>query len=195
MATRHSNPEKVEKLVLYAPAVYNRTGPSNPPPLPEPGFLMQLSTIPNLFFNTWDGQVGCKHQFRPDIRETIANTILAFDPLGSTWGATNLWRAPLQNTLWGWNAEAAQRIDVPTLIIRGQLDSQAPEGPQRDLFADLGTDHKVFVNVACASHYLVWENQHMILLRASAEWLREGTFAGQRTGSFLVDTNGTVHQE
>jgi hypothetical protein len=29
----------------------------------------------------------------------------------------------------------------------------------------------------------VWENQHLILLRASAEWLRHGTFAGQTTGS------------
>jgi pimeloyl-ACP methyl ester carboxylesterase len=190
-ASQH--PEKVEKLVLYSPAMYDRTGPSDPPPLPERGFLMALSRFPN-FFHTWDGQVGCEDQFRADIRETIANTILAFDPLGSTWGA-GVWRAPLGITLWGWNAEAAQRIDVPTLIIRGQLDTQAPESPQRDLFADLGTSHKVFVSVACASHPLVWENQHMILLRASAEWLLHGTFADYSTGSFFVDTEGHVHPE
>ena len=81
------------------------------------------------------------------------------------------------------------------VIIHGQLDTAAPEPPQRDLFADLGTDLKVFVNVECASHYLVWENQHMILLRASAEWLREGTFAEQTSGSFFVDTDGVVHPE
>jgi pimeloyl-ACP methyl ester carboxylesterase len=96
------HPEKVEKLVLYSPAMYNRTGPSDPPPLPEPGFLMQLATTANTFA-TWDGQVHCEDQFRPDIRETIANTVLAFDPLGSTWGGGTLSRAPLQNTLWGWN--------------------------------------------------------------------------------------------
>jgi hypothetical protein len=66
---------------------------------------------------------------------------------------------------------------------------------QRDLFADLGTDQKVFVSVQCAAHQLVWENQHMILLRATAEWLRAGTFADQSSGSFFVDTNGEVHPE
>jgi hypothetical protein len=35
----------------------------------------------------------------------------------------------------------------------------------------------------------------MILLRASREeWLRHGTFAGHGTGSFLVDTEGNVHE-
>jgi hypothetical protein len=48
------------------------------------------------------------------------------------------------------------------LVIRGQLDTVVPEPLQRDLFADLGTAHKVFATVECASHYLVWENQHMV---------------------------------
>jgi pimeloyl-ACP methyl ester carboxylesterase len=188
------HPEKVDKLFLYAPAMYNRIGPSDAPPLPEPGFLMQLGRLANSFSN-WDGMVGCENQFSPGIRDPIGTTILEFDPVGNTWGDGTLWRAPVNNSLWGWNADAAQRIDVPTLIIRGRLDTQAPEPLQRDLFADLVTDHKVFVSVECASHYLVWENQHMILLRASAEWLREGTFADQSTGAFVVDTEGHVHPE
>jgi pimeloyl-ACP methyl ester carboxylesterase len=191
-AARHQ--DKVDKLVLYSPAMYNRVGRSDPPPLPEPGFLMQLATIPD-FFGIWDRQVACENQFRPEIREVLATSLLQQDALGSTWGDGQLWRAPLQNTLWGWNAEAARLIGMPTLIIRGDLDTQAPEGPQRNLFADLGTEHKVFVHVACAAHQLVWENQHMILLRASREWLRHGTFAGHDTGSFAVDVNGVVHQE
>jgi pimeloyl-ACP methyl ester carboxylesterase len=188
------HPEKVDKLFLYSPAMYNRTGPSDPPPLPETGSLMQLGKLTNTFKN-WDSMVGCANQFNSDIRDPIGTTILEFDPVSSTWGDGTLWRAPLQNTLWGWNADAAQRIDVPTLIIRGQLDTQAPEPLQRDLFADLATNHKVFVTVACASHNLVWENQHMILLHASEEWLREGTFAEQSTGSFFVDTERHVHPE
>jgi len=55
------HPEKVDKLVLYSPAAYNRTGPIDPPPLPEPGFLMQLGTLPNLF-SAWDDMVGCQNQ-------------------------------------------------------------------------------------------------------------------------------------
>jgi hypothetical protein len=49
--------------------------------------------------------------------------------------------------------------------------------------------------VACASHNLAWESQHMILFRASEEWLRKGTFAEQSTGAFLVDPEGHVHPE
>jgi pimeloyl-ACP methyl ester carboxylesterase len=146
---------------------------------------MQLGTLANSHA-TWDGQVGCPNQFNPDIRTVIDPTILRQDPLGRTWGDGTLWRAPLQNTLWGWNAAAAARITMPTLVIRGLLDTQAPEAPQLDLFADLGARHKVLVRVACASHYLVWENQHQILLHASEEWLREGTFAGHQSGSFVV---------
>jgi pimeloyl-ACP methyl ester carboxylesterase len=189
------HPEKVDKLFLYSPAMYNRTGRSDPPPLPEPGFLMQLGRLDDSF-RTWDGQVGCENQFTPEIRDAIGTTILDFDPVGSTWGDGTLWRAPLQNTLWRWNAKAALQIVAPTLIIRGEFDNQGGgEGLQRNLFADLGTNHKVFVTVACASHNLVWENQHMILLHASEEWLREGTFAEQSTGSFFVDAEGQVHQE
>jgi pimeloyl-ACP methyl ester carboxylesterase len=191
-AARH--PDKVDRLILYAPAMYNRFGPSDPPPLPQRGFLMQLGRIPR-FFTTWDGQVGCKNQFTPEVRPALRSAILESDPLGSTWGDGESWRAPLQNTLWGWNAGSARQIETPTLIIRGEFDSQAPEPPQRDLFADVGTDHKVFVNVACASHYLLWETQHGVLLRASREWLREGTFDDQRTGSFYVDADGRVQEK
>jgi hypothetical protein len=35
----------------------------------------------------------------------------------------------------------------------------------------------------------------MILLQPSAEWLHDGTFAEQNTGSYFVDANGNVHPE
>jgi hypothetical protein len=109
--------------------------------------------------------------------------------------------------LWGWNREAVKKIRAPTLIIRGENDDQAPFEPQRDLFKDLGTDQpvqegesdqdiesgqkgfrKVFVRVACAGHQLMFEKQHMRLLEASKEWLRDASYAGQHSGSFCVDT-------
>ncbi|PYQ46057.1 MAG: hypothetical protein DMF77_02320, partial [Acidobacteria bacterium] len=82
-AARH--PDKVNKLILYAPAMYNRFGPSDPPALPEKGFLMQLGRIPG-FFTTWNGQVGCENQFEPEIRPVLRSAILDSDRLGSTWG-------------------------------------------------------------------------------------------------------------
>ena len=184
---------KVEKLVLYSPSMYDRIGPSQPPPglldekghlkRPESGILMQLATVAK-FRKNWDGQLavsnaspdcgelGHRNQMAPGIRDVIESGVLESDPVGSTWGTTPLWRAPAQNTFWGWNAEAVGKIRAPTLIIRGYNDVQAPFEQQRDLFEDLGGDQdpaavqdgesdqdtesdqkgfrKVFVRVACA---------------------------------------------
>ena len=103
----------------------------------------------------------------------------------------------MQNTRWGWNPASAALIEAPTLLIRGDLDTQVPVEQVKGLYEDLvGVhNHKVFVHVACAAHQLVWENQHMILLRASAEWLRDGKFAAQSTGSYFVDANRQVYPE
>jgi len=201
-SARH--PEKVEKLFLYSPAMYIRNGPSGPPKrLPEPGILMQLATVDG-FFSNWDrqlDQVNCGTQFDPEIREALRFSLLESDPVGSTWGTEDLWRAPVQNTLWGWNASFARQVKAPTLIMRGDLDVQALEPQQRDLFADLGADpsaplvQKVFVRVACAGHQLLFENQHRVLLEASEEWLRDGTFAGHDRGSFFVDVKGHTQVE
>jgi hypothetical protein len=107
-----------------------------------------------------------------------------------------LWRAPVQSSRWGWNATAAHQVVAPTLIIRGDLDTNVLEIQPRQLLNDLtSVPRKVFVHVACAAHQLVWENQHMVLLRASEEWLRHGTFAGRQSGAFSVDSQQQVHVE
>jgi pimeloyl-ACP methyl ester carboxylesterase len=156
---------------------------------------------------TWDLNGGtsapftgmCANQYSPAIRLVTTSTQLAFDPLGSTWGTAGVRRSPLfptGNMISGWNAKFAGQVTVPTLVIRGDLDTAVPLSDIQDLLGDLvAVPQKVFVHVACASHYLVWENQHMSLLDASAEWLLHGTYAGQYNGSFAVDTAGQVHPE
>jgi pimeloyl-ACP methyl ester carboxylesterase len=202
------HPEKVEKLFLYAPGRYMRLNPSDPPvPLPRPGVPSTVVGVANLYKTTWDINGGtsapftgmCANQFDPAIRPVITATEMEFDPLGSTWGADGVRRSPLfpsGSMLSGWNAKFAAQIRVPTLIIRGDLDTAVPLSDIQDLLGDLtSVPQKIFVHLACASHYLVWENQHMTLLNASVEWLRHGTFAGQFNGSFAVDAGGQVHQE
>ena len=175
---------KVEKLVLYSPAVYDRgcreppCPPSPPPPsLPEKGTFMQLGTIAGFGAN-WARQLAvsraspsCADPMPPESRtgerigDVIESGVLESDPVGSTWAKTPLtpaknplypedltnpnghrvWRAPVQNTLWGWNWEAVKKIRAPTLIIRGENDDQAPFEPQRVLFEDLGADQPVRV--------------------------------------------------
>jgi pimeloyl-ACP methyl ester carboxylesterase len=196
------HPEKVQRMLLYAPGDTTNIG-YNPlnlddPPQPLPGVP---STIlgSNDFFANWDTQVSCAEQYAPGIRPVISQTMLDFDPLGSTWGTAGVRRAPNLNVTtpnWGLNRTLAGKITVPTLIIRGDLDQIIPLPSVQALYTDLvGAPQKVFVHVACASHNLVWENQHMALLNASVEWLQQGTYQGQFSGSFAVDTDGQVHQE
>ncbi len=189
-AARH--PEKVDKLFLYAP-IYDRLELSGPPAvLPEAGVPIAIRTISG-FYSTWNNQVKCTNQFNPNIRNVIRSTMLDFDPLGSIWGSEELWRAPFQNTRWGWNAQFARQIKAPTLVILGDLDATVPPVQGNNLFADLSSvPQKVFVHVACTAHQIVWENQHMILLEASVEWLKQGTYQGYFNGAFAVDAFGQV---
>jgi pimeloyl-ACP methyl ester carboxylesterase len=96
-------------------------------------------------------------------------------------------------TNWGWNADAAAMIQAPSLVIVGEFDGARE--PSRQLYEALGTKHKVFIEVACASHFLVWENQHEILLETSEEWLRKGSIDGRRTGTFWVDESGRLQEQ
>ena len=185
-----------------------RLNPSDPPAkLPLPGVPSTVLGTADLYKSTWDLNGGtaapftgmCDNQYTPAIRAVTISTQLDFDPLGSTWGTAGVRRSPLfpsGNMISGWNAKFAAQITVPTLVIRGDLDTAVPLSDIQDLLGDLvAVPQKVFVHVACASHYLVWENQHMALLNASVEWLQQGTYAGQFNGSFAVNTGGQVHQE
>jgi len=138
-AARH--PEKVERLLLYAPN-YSRSEPTDPPViLPEPGVPLTVRTIAS-FFSGWDSEVHCPDQFTPAIRDELRRAILAADPLGRTWGTQDVWRAPVQNARWGWNQTFASRIEAPTLIIRGALDTVVPEVQPKNLYADLFTPER-----------------------------------------------------
>jgi pimeloyl-ACP methyl ester carboxylesterase len=198
------HPQKVNRMLLYAPgdtatANYNPMNLDDPPqPLPLPGVPTTVLGASDFFAN-WDTQVSCAEQYAPGIRPVIRDTMLDFDPLGSTWGMAGVRRAPnlnLSTPNWGLNRALAGKITAPTLIIRGDLDQIVPLPGVQALYTDLvAAPQKVFVHVACASHNLVWENQHMALLNASLEWLQQGTYSGQFNGSFAVDADGQVHQE
>jgi pimeloyl-ACP methyl ester carboxylesterase len=190
-AARH--PDKVDRLLLYSP-VYNRAEADRPGGrMPEQGVPLSVRSLAG-FSNNWDTQIGCSNQFEPAIRNVITSEIARLDPVARDWGE-GLFRAPVLNPHWGWNAAAAMQIQAPTLLIRGMLDTQIPETADRDLFSDLGIREKVFARVACASHFMLWETPHTILHRYSIEWLRDGTFAGEHSGAFVVDTQGLVKLE
>ena len=106
--------------------------------------------------------------------------MLASDPVGATWGP-GVRRAP-QTATWGWNAAMVAKMQAPTLMVAGQHDKQVPPDRVRELYTDIGTPQKMFVDLACSSHNAMWEKNRLLLFRASLDWLTQGTVNGTKDG-------------
>lgn len=173
------NPDKVNKLVLLAPA-YRRGGFGAKPaqvPAAGPAFATQSRED---FDANWDRQTACPEQIDPKARETVWADMLASDPQASTWGP-GVRRAPLV-TVWGWNESVVKKMQTPSLIVAAALDKQALPGNVRALYEDLGASQKVLLDLGCASHNALWEKNHLLLFKASLEWLRDGAVNGTKSG-------------
>jgi pimeloyl-ACP methyl ester carboxylesterase len=183
------HPEKVEKLIIQASSNYSRKNPDDPPAtLPKAGAPMTIQTRDVGIDKRWVALAKCPGEIAPGMPEYIWNLNVLHDPVGATWGAGGL-RAPTR-TYWGWNAKSAAKIKIPTLIMVGELDNLTASN--KDLFADLGATKKVFLGIACATHFAVWEKQRRVLHAASLAWLKQTKLAGADTGMFRADENGHI---
>jgi pimeloyl-ACP methyl ester carboxylesterase len=173
------HPEKVQRLVLLAPA-YNRSFSSAAPEtLPADGSAMNTQSHSEFIAN-WDRQVGCENQYDPAASESVWSEMMKSDPVGATWG-TGVRRAP-NVTVWGWNAALLAKTQSPILMVTGEHDKQVPSERVRELYADAPAHRNVFVDLACSSHNAMWEKNHLWLFRASLEWLTRGTVQGKQEG-------------
>jgi pimeloyl-ACP methyl ester carboxylesterase len=173
------NPDKVSRMVLLAPA-YNRNGSADPPAA-QPGIGAPMTLQSNAdFTRNWDRQVGCTSQYDPEVSRAVWAEMMLSDPVGETWGA-GVRRAP-RTTTWGWNADVAGDTRTPILIVAGIHDAQVPADRARDLYEDWGAEEKVFIDLGCASHNAMWEENHLLLFEASREWLSSGTVQGMESG-------------
>ena len=177
------HPEKVQKLVLLAPA-YNKTSPSAAPAKMPPDGVPMNTQSRDEFYANWDRQVGCPAQYDPAVGESVWSEMLASDPVGATWGS-GVRRAP-QTATWGWNAAMVGKTQVPTLMVSGQHDKQVPPDRVRELYADLAAPQKIFVDLACSSHNAMWEKNHLLLFKASLDWLTQGTVNGMKEGTLRL---------
>jgi pimeloyl-ACP methyl ester carboxylesterase len=185
--SRHQ--EKVERFVILASSNYSRKNPDErPAELPKAGAPTTIQSREVGIDQRWLGTSKCADSIEPGMPEYIWGLNAEHDPLGATWGSGGL-RAPTR-TYWGWNANAAKKITVPTLIMVGEQDELMKSN--LELIDDLGASSKVFLSIACATHFVVWEKQRRILYRASLEWLRTGRLSGRNTGSFRADERGTI---
>ena len=171
--------DKVLKLVLMAPA-YNRAASDDPPAkVPADGAAMTTQSRQD-FIAGWDRQAPCAGQYDPAALESVWAQMLASDPVGATWG-TGVRRAP-QLTWWGWTKSVVSAMQTPVLMVSGANDKQVNPDRVRDFYTDLGSTKKVFVDLACSSHNAMWEKNHLLLFKASLEWLTSGTVEGKDTG-------------
>ena len=173
------HPEKVNRIVVLAPA-YNRGSAAEAPgQVPANGTAMNTQSRTEFVAN-WDRQVGCPGQYDREVMESVWREMVASDAVGATWG-TGVRRAP-QTTSWGWNAAVVAKTQTPILMVAGVHDKQVNPNNVRNLYADLGAKQKVLIDLACSSHNAMWEQNHLLLFRASLEWLTAGTVNGKEEG-------------
>jgi pimeloyl-ACP methyl ester carboxylesterase len=137
--------------------------------------------------------VQCADQFDPGVRDVVWSNLLGSDPLGAGWGP-GVRRAPRwsgwpRGVTWGWNAERAAAVQAPALLISGELDQTVPQQDVRELYGDLHVADKMLIDMACSSHFAMWESRHLIPLRPSLEWLSQGTVDGQAQGTLRLGEN------
>jgi pimeloyl-ACP methyl ester carboxylesterase len=178
------HPDKVDRLVLLGPA-YDRDQPRLPAAVtPDVGAPVTLISRAALTAN-WDRQVQCAGQFDPGIRDAIWTEGLAAD--GVAW-APQMRRVPSAPS-WRWNQSVAAKVEAPTMLVSGEYDQMSqftvPDAI-RAAYADLGSSHKLFVDLACSSHFAMWEANHQVLFQASLAWLRDGAVNGTSEGSLRL---------
>jgi len=184
-------PEKINKLVLFAPG-YRRDQPSSPPSHPRGDVPMRIQTKAALEEGRWRSTVACENQIEPAIQAAIWQSIMSFDQRGAVWGPEHgVMRVRTSAGSWGWNREYAAKVAAPTLIMVGEEDFLLESDKQ--LYEDLtATKSKVFVTMECATHFAVWEStQYKFMHEASLEWLESTTLRGETDGRFSVGPSGS----
>ena len=191
-------PEKVRKLVLYAPLYENPlhtnlgagTGLQNkrvPWEFNSSNGAYRLGTA-EANQKRWDGEIPVqdKTQYRDqDVVDAFANAALATDPTSNTRNPPAL-RAPngvLEDSFYQatgrrmWNAA---NITVPTLVIAGEDDTwsfpQDREGLMRDL---TNAPDKKHVTLPRATHFVLFEKQRFRFFEEILAFLKGGQTASR----------------
>ena len=181
-------PEKIERLVIWASSNYLPDGPDAPPAeLPEPGAPTAFQSREHGEAMRWLANVKFDGQIEDEaVIETVWRAGTEADPVGASWGGL---RGPTR-TYWGWTRNGAAKVKLPVLHFVGELDGQLETNI--GLFDDLGSEQKIFLRIAGASHFMQWERGRHVQRRAVLEFLDHGTLEGQTVGRFRSDEDGVI---
>jgi pimeloyl-ACP methyl ester carboxylesterase len=170
-----NHPERVNKLILLAPAYNRATKAEGPAVLPVAGPVFTTQSHDEFIAN-WDRQ-AVPGPVDPAAAASVWSEMLKSDPVG----ANGLRRcgarpSPLRD---GAGPRKVKAMTTPTLMVSGINDKQVNPERVRDFYADIGSPQKIFIDLGCASHNAMWEKNHLILFKASLEWLEKTTVDGQ----------------
>ncbi|MFO1247481.1 MAG: alpha/beta hydrolase [Alphaproteobacteria bacterium] len=172
-----NHPALVNKLILLAPA-YNRSVTDTPPAvLPVAGATYSIQSHEQFTAN-WERQAPCPGQVDPAAAASVWSEMLKSDAVGAA-RTPAVRRASLSSTGWGWSPAKVKAMTTPTLMVSGINDKQVLPERVRDFYADIGAPQKLFIDLGCSSHNAMWEKNHLILFKASLEWLDKTTVNGQ----------------
>ncbi len=177
------HPDKVANIVLLAPA-YNRAAATTAAEANIPGIAITKQSRTDFVAN-WDRQVGCTDQYEPALVDVIWQEMLASDPVGATWGS-GVRRAPRTPTF-GWTPKEVAATQTPILMVVGTHDGQVNPERVREMYADLGANQKVLIEMRCSSHNAMWEKDAAQLFDASFQWLNTTTYTGASSGGFVLE--------
>ena len=171
-----NHPDQVNKLILLAPAYGRAVQAQAPAVLPVPGPTYSTQSH-DQFTANWERQAPCPGQVDSAAAASVWSEMLKSDPVGAA-RTPPVRRASLSSTGWGWTQEKVKAMTTPTLMVSGINDKQVVPERVRDFYADIGSPQKVFIDLGCSSHNAMWEKNHLLLFKASLEWLDKGSVNG-----------------
>jgi pimeloyl-ACP methyl ester carboxylesterase len=179
------HPENIGNVVLLAPA-YNRTAPATAEAAGIPGVVMTKQSRADFIAN-WERQIGCEDQYDPAVADAIWADMLTSDPVGATWGNNGGVRRAPRTPTFGWTPDIVAQTQTPMLLVIGTHDGQVNPERVREMYADLGAERKVLLEMHCSSHNAMWERDAESLFDATFQWLSTTSFNGQSSGRFDQD--------
>jgi pimeloyl-ACP methyl ester carboxylesterase len=183
------HPEHVEKVVLFGPAPYFAVD-EPPAEMPERGAPAILQSKEFLLHRRWQDHVRCEGQLEdPEVCNAVWRELMQLDEVGARWGASGegIMRAP-NRTNFGWR-ENLGRLRAPTLMLLGEFDNYAK---RLEAWRGLNVEHRLFIKVACASHFMQFERGRHLLYRATTSWLKSGNVDCAERGEFAADPAGKL---
>ena len=158
------HPDEVDKLVLFGPAPWfpNETQPAQMPNRER----RRCSRRANSFCIA-AGRTTCAARVSSRTlrsRNGYWRGNMAVDEVA--WlgldGGEGIIRAPNRMNF-GWRANSA-RIKAPTLVLLGEFDNYAR---RLEAWKGLTVEHRMFIRIACASHFVSFERGRHLLYRAT----------------------------